>query len=236
MDSFEARPRGFKEREPTPTEPQESSHMEEGGPAVIQENNIFKITLDGSHFLEVQPRLAKLMRLALRTQARLDADPLSLNREFQTLTDVVSGMNCHKTTLFLRGDIPFDKLKENVVVEAEHNGHPEIISLANENPEQIFLFTDEVRDFAREHKSDFPFSVHVLALKGNTLVPAHSMLWLGEDAAGNEVCFHKEGPYIDMPFELTTLKSALDPYENVASAYLILPIADETTGKEQPAD
>jgi len=203
----------------------ESVNRSHTGPIVRRNEGVYEMSIDGSHFIDIPERIAKLIRLALHVQKEIDADPLSLNREYDSITGMVKGINCHKTTLFIRGDISKEQLV-NTAIEAEYNGHPEIITLANENPNNLHFFSGDIREYAREHLKEFPFSVHVLVRKGSNFVPAHSFMWLKTDDVGNEICFHKAGPYLDMGFEVTTLKDALEPYDTLSSVFMILPLRD----------
>lgn len=201
-------------------------------PLVKREGDSFSVSLDSMHFVPVRPDLGKLMRLALRVQKRINDDPLSINREYSRVTDMVAGINCHKTVLFARGEISSKQLI-NSRIEADVNGHPEIISLANENPENMMFFTGDIKEYAHAHPDEFPFSVHILREMDGVWTPSHSILWLGTDDSGKDVCFHKAGPYLDMPFELTTLEDAVSAYDSVESVFLILPIPKQETPAEE---
>lgn len=196
--------------------------------SVEQEAPASTVSLDGEHSISVPPRIGRLIGIALKLQKRIDTHLQEVNLDFDSTVDIVKGMNCHKTVLFARGDISFEELK-SPEIEAEHNGHPEVLSLANENPENLLITSEDIEDYAREHADEFPFSVHVLTQSGRKWIPAHSVLLLGVDETGEMVCFHKAGPYMDMPFELTTLKKAIQPYDNEASLFLMLPVPEEGT-------
>ncbi|MDR3548482.1 MAG: hypothetical protein P4M11_09505 [Candidatus Pacebacteria bacterium] len=127
--------------------------------------------------------MGKLINIALRLQKRIDKHIDEVNLDFDSTVDIVRGMNCHKTVLFARGDISFDELK-NSEIEAEHNGHPEVLSLANENPENILISSEDVEDFVKEHPNGFPFSIHIIRREGRQWIPAHSLLLLGIDEIG----------------------------------------------------
>jgi len=197
-----------------------------------KEERASKVSLDGEHFVEVPVRLGKLISIALSIQKRIDRHVQEVNLDFDSTVDIVRGMNCHKTVLFARGELSFEELKKSEI-EAEHNGHPEIISLANENPENLLICSEEVEDFVNENPNGFPFSIHVLRSEGRQWIPAHSLLLLGIDETGEKVCFHKAGPYLDMPFEIASLKSILKPYDEESSLFLMLPVPQEDLiGKE----
>ena len=199
-----------------------------------QINKESQISLDGKHYITIPKRLNKLISVALRLQKRIDSHLRDVNLDFDSTVDVVKGMNCHKTVLFARGEISFDELKM-AEVEAEHNGHPEILSLANENPENLLITSEDIDDFVTEHPYDFPFSIHVLRQEGKHWIPAHSVLLLGIDETGKKVCFHKAGPYMDMPFEVASLESVLKPYDNEVSLFLMLPVPNDEVEMEEGA-
>lgn len=47
------------------------------------------------------------------------------------------------------------------------------------------------------------------------------------------VCFHKAGPYLDMPFELSTLQSIIKPYDQEVSLFLMLPVPEDALQEER---
>ncbi len=198
----------------------------------LPQRNSSEVSLDGEHFIPVPTRLKKLISVALRLQKRIDKHLSEVNLDFDSTVDIVKGINCHKTVLFARGEVSFEDLK-NSEVEAEHNGHPEILSLANKNPDNLLITSEDIEEYAREHSDEYPFSVHVLTQNGKKWTPAHSVLLLGEDQTGELVCFHKAGPYMDMPFELTTLHKAIQSYDSEASLFLMLPVPSEEEGTSE---
>jgi hypothetical protein len=203
-------------------------------PIAEKEKSISKdsqVSLDGEHYIDVPPRLGKLISIGLKLQKRIDKHIEEVNLDFDSTVDIVNGMNCHKTVLFARGEISYDELR-NSGIEAMHNGHPEILSLANDNPENLLLFSEDIEAYVNEHPTGFPYSVHAIRKEGRNWIPAHSVLLLGRDETGELVCFHKAGPYLDMPFELASLKSVIKPYDNEATVFLMLPLPPEEMPKE----
>lgn len=200
-----------------------------GEPTKTEKPPLNSVSLDnGETFVLVPSRLAQLIRIALKMQSKIDKHIDEINLDFDTRVDLIKGINCHKTVLFARGDISFDHLTD-LSIEAEHNGHPEIITLANENPENLMFSHEEIDTFLTSSGTELPVSVHILVQKGKTLIPAHSFLYLGNDQHGRKVCFHKAGPYLNMPFEITTMEKIVADYENVPSYILVTPMNTEAT-------
>lgn len=142
-----------------------------------------KLVIDDTHFLNVPTRLAKLIRLALSAQDKVDerAEQLEMigmdieesNRGFDAAVDLLRGINCHKTVLFARGEISRQELIALEYAEEEEGtgkrrqrpdtaGHPEVITLMTDNPDKVIISGQDVEAYLREHQAEGPFSVHVI--------------------------------------------------------------------------
>lgn len=207
--------------------------LERAEPAKKPERPPKDLSIEGPEFEHVSPRLKRLIQLALRAQVRVEHKINSLeilNEETDLVTRAMRGMNCHKTVLYARGAISRQKLME-LTDHPEEQGHPEVMQLAHDNPDQLALFAEDITDYAEENPEQLPYSVHVFLRRttknGVEDEPHHSFLLLGKDAKGRMVCFHKAGPYSDHPFELTTLEDIVGPYEQLPSIYLVLPVGED---------
>jgi hypothetical protein len=194
----------------------------------------FKLTLDGQHFISVPPRIMEMIRKAEKVQGRIDQEqarnPL-FELEMSDLASSVLAINCHKAALYARGDIS-DQVLTSTGDDSTNRGYADVIQLAKDfRHEHGVLFSlSDVREFAETHADQFPFSVHIFrAVKTNEkngLFPTHSFLWLGNDDAGNEICYQKRGPDILHPFEPVSLNEATEGYENIPAFYVIVPIVE----------
>lgn len=217
------------------------------------------VSFDGEHYIDVPRRVEQVIRRALGAQEMIDErvaeyeaigmDIEESNEGLERLIDLVKGLNCHKTILFLRGEM---SLKEAVKIEyeaqtedgtmrqkPETGGHPEVLSLMTNNPDKAMVSTEDAKEYLTSHTKEGPFSVHVLRKEQGdqgeeVWKPAHSFVFLGVDDAGTKLCFHKRGPLLRMRFELTSLDNVLEPYTDTAARILVLPInPQENSGSMQ---
>lgn len=230
MDSLEGRHSSVRKSAPELEVPGSSTGSEPslGADAVKQvirdTKGNFRVGLDGTHSVSTPPRLGKLIRLALRAQRQVSANVPALLGQYDELANMVRGINCHKAVLFVRNEISYEQLVQ-VSDDPAERGYPEVIALANDNPESMMADPEELREYAEAHKENFPFNVHVFRIGGEGLVPTHSFLWLGVDETGREICFQKSGRQLEMPFEVCELKDIIDPYrKDMTCMFLILPV------------
>lgn len=202
-----------------------------------------KVSLDGAHHVTVPPKIARIIGFAERLQHRvnrvkkdLEDSGLPLDIEdvgsgFNRAVDIARGINCHKTVLFMRGEIDTELLLA-MSDRPEHGGHPEVLALADEHPELHQGDVEELGTYLENLPEGEAYSVHVLRSANRegkgTLVPAHSFLFLGTDEVGNKVCFHKKGPTLRMGFEKASLEKVLKPYHGPDYSFLVLPVGEDS--------
>lgn len=169
------------------------------------------ISLDGKHFIQIPARLERLISLAIKLQGMADKKIAEL--DFDSNFHRTKFMNCHKTILFAQGLLSYKEFV-NPSRDPKDIGIPQITELTNKYPNNWQYGPEDITEYAKQNPGDVPFAVHAVRWTGKEWKPTHSFLFLGIDDAGNKICFHKAGPKPDMPFELTTLETAIGVYEN----------------------
>lgn len=115
----------------------------------------------------------------------------------------IQGANCHKTALYLMGDISLDDLLHPDNTDPETAGHETV-----ENNSTIY----EDHEKLNLNKKSFPFRVSFFKKKEGKYFAFHSITVLGITNKDRLLGFEKEGPYSDNPFRFIDVKNTLVAY------------------------
>ncbi len=182
-------------------------------PEVEIGRNSARIFMSKDEYLDVDTRLGKSIKIFLRISRRIEKKMGEIDSEFFDLVKQISGINCHKTVLYLCGLLTKKTLLNPSL---EDTGHKEVLEII-EDAELDKLLAVASRDVGDVdlvsgsltvvfqgllNAKKFPETFHMLvADEHGKYFPKHSVLILGKSNAGNLIAFHKNGPYSDNAFE-----------------------------------
>lgn len=182
----------------------------------IKNKKEVNLTLPSGDSIRLPERVGKIIRLVLKLQQKIDNDPLVQLDDNTTRS--IKFANCHKTALFLTGDLDIEQLKTGKLDNPRTSGHGQIKNEILEGKGDTFMFIDDLVEYI----GDKSFRVTILLNKDNhRLIPTHTFLILGKSNQGKTICFEKVGPQLTQGFKLRELDHVVQSYElNTRDTYM----------------